>query len=168
MAGVRLSLPSLVLSPADLSRLRREVKSLDNYLEAQKVREPGVPVDRLPKVSRLLNDLAEGNKLNLLHETVRQELTVQLDDLLAHAPIVHLSFAADPSAASLQEIVVWLRQNIRADVLIRVGLQPNIAAGCVMRTTNRYFDFSLRHYLSTHRQYLLEALAPPSKDEAAT
>lgn len=153
-------LPTLISSPGDVSRARRELESLDNYLEAQRLREPGAPMDRLPKLSRSLNELAETNNLNLLHRTVRQELERYLDSVRNGAPVIHVSFASDPSSASLQKIVVWLRQNIRPDVLVQVGLQPGIVAGCVVRTTNRYFDFSLRKHLQDRTSFLLDALTP--------
>jgi hypothetical protein len=39
-----------------------------------------------------------------------------------------------------------------------VGVQPTIAAGCIMRTTNKYFDFSLRQDFEGKRDLLLEEL----------
>ena len=159
-------LPVLMSSPSDVSRVRRELGALDSYLASQQLREPGTPVDRLPKLSRMLNDLAETNGLNLLHHTVRQELEQYLDIVRGQAPVIHVSFASDPSSASLQKIVVWLRQNIRPDVLLQVGLQPGIVAGCVVRTTNQYFDFSLRKHLEEQTQVLLDALTPPAEAAA--
>lgn len=156
------ALPTLMSSPSDVSRVRRELEALDDYLEAQKLREPGTPMDHLLKLSRMLNELIEINNLNLLHHTVRRELEEHLDKVRAEAPVVHVSFASDPSPASLQKIVVWLRQNIRPDVLVHVGLQPGIVAGCVVRTTNRYFDFSLRKHLQNQAPFLLDALTPPA------
>lgn len=161
-----LSLPPLVMTPADVSRLRRELEALDNYLRTQALREPGMPVEQLPKLSRMLDDLAEVNKINLLHTTARADLKTYLANLQQHASIVHISFAADPSSASLQKLVLWLRQNIRADILVHVGLQPNIVAGCVLRTTNRYFDFSLQHFLKERRQFLVDALISTAASKA--
>jgi len=163
-----LVLSNLVTSPGDVSRVKRELTALEEYMQMQRLREPGTPIDRLPKMSRMLDDLAQVNAINLLHESARRELEQFIDDLAARAPVVHLSFAADPSSASLQKLVLWLRQNIGPNVLVNVGLQPNIVAGCVMRTTNRYFDFSLKHYLTERRNFLVEALKPaqPSEEPA--
>lgn len=157
------TLPTLVSSPSDISRVRRELEALDNYLEAQRLREPGTPMDHLPKLSRMLNELTEINNLNLLHHTVRRELEEYLDKVRTEAPVIHVSFASDPSSSSMQKIVEWLRQNIRPDVLVHVGLQPGIVAGCVVRTTNRYFDFSLRKHLQDQAPFLLDALTPPAE-----
>lgn len=160
-----IALPALMSSPSDISRVRRELEALDDYLEAQRLREPGTPMDHLPKLSRMLNELTEMNSLNLLHHTVRQELEQYLDKVRAEAPVIHISFASDPSSSSTQKIVVWLRQNIRPDVLVHVGLQPGIVAGCVVRTTNRYFDFSLRKHLQDQTPFLLDALTPPAASQ---
>jgi hypothetical protein len=162
----KFALPTLISSPSDLSHVHRELESLDNYLEAQRLREPGMPMDRLPKLSRLLNELVELNHLNLLHRTVRQDLEQYLETVRTQAPVIHVSFASDPSSALLQKIVVWLRGNIRPDVLVRVGLQPGIVAGCVVWTTNQYFDFSLRKHLQDQLPYLLDALVPRAEEPA--
>jgi hypothetical protein len=63
-----------------------------------------------------------------------------------------------------------LRENIHPLVLITFGLQPNIGAGTVVRTTNKYFDFSLGQALAKNRTMLMaqlrEAIAE-QKTEAA-
>lgn len=160
-------LPSLIVSPTDVSRVRRELEALDAYMEAQALRETGAPMARMPKTSRLLDDLATLNKLNLLHATVRRDLQQYLLALHDQAPTVHISFAAEPSAAVLQKIVSWLRQNISPVILVRIGLQPSIVAGCTIRTTNRYFDLSLQKHLQARRQMLVDILTRPAPTAAA-
>ncbi len=161
-AGLAYALPLLIVTVADARRVRRELDALDSYLESQKLREPGLPTQRLPKTSRMLDDLAASNKLNLLHPTVRRDLKQYLRSIVDHAPVVHISFASEPSSAALQKVLQWLRRNINDAVLIQVGLEPSIVAGCVLRTTNRSFDLSLGHYLDEQRHILLEALAAPA------
>jgi F0F1-type ATP synthase delta subunit len=58
-----------------------------------------------------------------------------------------MSFASEPSAKSLGTLVDWLRTNIHPQVVVSVGIQPSIAAGCIVRTPNRQYDFSLRQSL---------------------
>jgi hypothetical protein len=41
---------------------------------------------------------------------------------------------------------------------LNVGLQPELAAGCTLRTTNKYYDFSFRKRFERSKQKLLEAL----------
>ncbi|HSW36786.1 MAG TPA: hypothetical protein VLG37_00250 [Candidatus Saccharimonadales bacterium] len=154
----KLKLPALMTSPSDVGRVRREIESLDDYLTQASLRKPGTNLAQLPKTSRLLSELAELNGLNLLQAEGRQQLVAFLDSLSKTAPILHFSFATDPSAAFLNKIVIWLRQNIHPLILVRVGLQPNIAAGCGLRTANHYYDFSLRERFTKQRPLLLKAL----------
>ena len=112
----------------------------------------------LPQVSRLLNALATENHKDLMQPADRAALAVFLRDIIEHAPTLHISFATDPSAAFTAKIVGWLRANIHPLTLVQLGLQPSIAAGCVVRTTNKVFDMSLRDRFSQHMAVLLEAL----------
>jgi len=162
-----LQLPPLVMTPGDVARLRRELAALEAYLHASALRAPGQPTGHLPKTSRLLEELATVNAMNLLDGRVREHLAAFLELLATRAPVVHISFAVDPSPAFLQKIVQWFRQNVQPQVLVRVGLQPTIAAGCVVRTTNKYFDFSLRRRFIQQRHLLGEALHAPAAVAAA-
>jgi F0F1-type ATP synthase delta subunit len=64
------------------------------------------------------------------------------------------SFAAEPSARSFEPVLTWLRTNIHPQAMVQIGLQPAIAAGCVLRTPNRVFDMSLRSGLKKQEPYL--------------
>ena len=139
-----LSLPLLVMTPGDVSRLRREVAALDSYMHQQILRTPGQPMAKLPKTSRMLDEMAAANGLNLLDPLRGSTCHGFLSEIADPATVIHISFAVDPSSAFLIKIITWFRQNIHPLVLIRVGLQPGIAAGCVVRTTNKYFDCSLQ------------------------
>jgi hypothetical protein len=96
--------------------------------------------------------------MNLLAEADRKLLVQVLAKLHETAPIMHISFSVDPPGPYVQKIVTWLRKNIHPFVLVTVGLQPNIGAGCVVRTTNKMFDFSLREYFSQKRGFFIEKL----------
>jgi hypothetical protein len=138
-----LLLPVSVVSRVDVGRLLREVESIDSFLKQSAIREPGTPV-KLPRTSRLFDETVETNKLNVLHEDDRLRLHGFLTEVKSHAPTLHMSFSADPSPTFTQKLITWLRAEIHPIVLLQVGLQPNMGAGCVVRTTNKYFDFSLR------------------------
>jgi F0F1-type ATP synthase delta subunit len=60
---------------------------------------------------------------------------------------------------ALEKILLWLRQNVHPQVLLQVGLQPAIAAGCVLRTTNKIFDMSLKAHLSQQTDYLKQLIS---------
>jgi F0F1-type ATP synthase delta subunit len=98
--------------------------------------------------------LAEDNQLNLLEEAARKQLKSQLDDLMKRAPQLHISFATDPQPKVVEEILNWLRSNVHPETLLIIGLQPSIAAGCMLRTPNKIFDMSLRQHLENQESFL--------------
>lgn len=153
---MELKLPLSVVGPAEVSRLIREITSLEDYfIQAEASRGQGV---NPPRITRMLEELVNQNKANLLEHKVRDELKAALKNLLEKAPTVHLSFAADPPPKALERILIWLRENIHPALLVRVGLQPNIAAGCVLRTANKIFDMSLRARFAGQEGYLLKLI----------
>jgi F0F1-type ATP synthase delta subunit len=158
-------LPTLVVGPADVNRLLLEMETLEDFLgQAAFKHKRSI---KLPKTSRSLDALAELNEADLLQANDRAQLLAFLESLQQHAPVVHISFAAEPSAAFTIKIVGWMRANISSYVLVQVGLQPSIAAGCVVRTTNKVFDLSLGRFLRAQRHVLLEALHTSASRRAA-
>lgn len=149
------SLPIEIVSDSDLNRLVRELKSLDDYFLNAAARKGGTVIQP-PRVTRMLNSIANGLQYNLLEESKRQKLVDELKTIRTNAPLMHISFATEPSPKALERILVWLRSNIHPYTLLQVGLQPTIAAGCVLRTPNKVFDMSLRSYLDTQKGYLVE------------
>lgn len=149
-----LVLPGQVIGRVDVGRLLREVEELDNFMKQAAIREPGTPV-KMPKTSRLVDEMVTTNKLNMLHEADRARLIDFLKSVKAKAPIMHMSFSADPSPTFLTKLIAWLRAEIHPLVLLQVGLQPNIGAGVIVRTTNKHFDFSLRQRFKKEREKLV-------------
>lgn len=150
-------LPLLVVGPADVRRLMLEMERLEEFLQRASLNLKDGEA-KLPKTSRILDSMVELNEADLLKPDDREGIRAFLTSLTQHAPVVHISFAAEPSAAFIGKIVEWMRLNIAHYLLVQVGLQPSIAAGCVLRTTNKLFDMSLRQYLRSNRGILLESL----------
>jgi F0F1-type ATP synthase delta subunit len=153
----RIELPTIVFGPVEVHRLQRELESLDDFMQQASIRQPGKQA-AAPRTSRSLEALAGNNGLNLLQSTDRKKLQQFLQSVETKAPVIHMSLAADPSAAFTAKIVAWLRTNVHPYALLQLGLQPTIAAGCILRTPNKVFDFSLRHRFTEQRQVLLDAL----------
>jgi len=153
-----LKLNSAIINRGDLHRILRELNSLDDFLVGAKVRSPGTNV-QMPKTSKLLEQLAADNQMQLFDQAQRQSLFNQLKELDLHAPSLHISFAAEPSPKTMQPIVAWLRENIHPQVMLSVGYQPKIAAGCVLRTPNKIIDMSLGAYLQKQTPMLSQLLA---------
>lgn len=162
-----LQLPVLVFGRIEVRRLERELDALEAFMRQTALRDPGKQA-ALPRVSRLLDALATENHLNLLQPADRKQLETFLQHIEQAAPTIHISFAVDPSSAFTAKIVTWLRANIAPDILLEVGLQPTIAAGCIVRTTNKIFDMSLRERFADARGLLLEALEESTARVPAT
>lgn len=150
----------------DLGRIIRELESVDDFLRQGAIRQPGSPM-QLPKTSKLFEELVSGSKLNMLQPDDRAYLRTSLEWMRQKAPVLHVAFASDPSPAFLEKLTGWLRQNISPIVLVKVGLRPNIGVGCVVRTTNKYFDFSLKQRFIEQRPALMKELFGPETAAAA-
>ncbi len=161
MEHKNFSLPFIAVSRTDVARLAREVESLEDYIHQANLRSPGHESDlKMPKTSRMLDELATENSLNLLDADSRRKLLNSLNLIRDKAPVVHMSFSVEPSAAFMQKMVMWWRANIDPYVLLEAGLQPNIAIGCVVRTPNHQYDFSLRERLMAKQSTLAKMLEP--------
>lgn len=157
-----LLLPLNVVSRTDVSRMLRELLSLEEFLASSSIRKPGTQ-PKLPKTSKLLDETFELNKLNPLVEAERASLKQFLTEIHDKGPSLHMSFSVDPSPIFTKKLMTWLRQNIQPNLLLQVGLQPDLGAGCVVRTQNKYFDFSLRRTMVEKRPLLLERLSGAEK-----
>ena len=151
-----MTLPTLVFGMVEVRRILRELESLDEFLRGMAIRRE--TKFEMPRVSRMLDALASENGRDLLKGAHRTELLQFLHYCIDNAPAVHISFAADPSAAFTAKIVGWLRANIHPLTLLQTGLQPTIAAGCVIRTANKVFDLSLRNQFAAQKHVLTDAL----------
>lgn len=152
---MQFKLPLGVVSQTDIRRLIHELNALNDFFIGAKARQGEMAP---PRLSRLLDALSRDNGINLAEESARQSLVSQLQKLTKEAPVIHVSFATEPPAKIVESILAWLRQNIHPHVLLQVGLQPSIAAGCILRTQNKVFDMSLRRHLDKEKDYLLELI----------
>ena len=155
-----VQLTAMIISPSDLKRARRELESLDDFLHQAGLRRGGKAV-MLPQASRLTDELAEEYKLNLLLAVDRQKLLKFLADLIQTAPVLHVSFASEPSAAFMSKLIAWFRSELHPQILVQIGLQPSITAGCIVRTANKQFDFSLTKAFDAQKELLLDGLKGP-------
>lgn len=156
------TLSTVIATVNDLKRTRRELEMLENFLHQAGLRTGGKTV-KMPAISRQLDDISRDNELNLLKQADRDRLAKFLDLLIKQAPVLHFMFASEPSSKAMNKLLVWLRANIHPQVVVSIGIQPAIAAGCVMRTTNRQFDFSLRQALDNKSDLLIKSIREAEK-----
>lgn len=171
----QLNLPNAIATKSDLVNVIRNVDEvIDSYIQ-NRVRDlEGVDFKSRPDVTSNLAELVSINKLQVTVDNLRS-LKDWLARLNEHAPVVRFTFASDPTPEFVGNLVNWLRQASGQFVLIRYGVQPTIAAGCLMYTPARMYDFSLRHHLLTSQEVFSQALdkampaeksiPPPSGEE---
>jgi F0F1-type ATP synthase delta subunit len=155
-AGRELILPLGVVSRSDLSRALREIGVISDFFHQAAIRSTAAP--EMPTLSRTLDSLAEANSLNLIHTEDREALKLFLTRLKAKAPVVHLSFPSEASAPFIARILEWFRKEVHPHIVLHIGLQPELAAGCLVRTTNKMYDFSLRKKFEQSKQKLMQSL----------
>lgn len=145
------SLPPQVTGQTELARLLRELEALEESLIGEKGKA-AAPA----KISALLNLVATTNGYKLSQSPDRRQIAEALAKIRDHAPTLHISFATEPPPKVTETILSWLRVNVHRYTLLQVGLQPAIAAGCVLRTPNKIFDLSLKSALQKQKPYLLQ------------
>lgn len=150
-------LPDRLVTSVDLMRTIRELKALDDWLNQAAIRSGGGQVTP-PKTSATLDEVSATNRVSLLDSSQRTQLIKLLESFATKAPRIHISFAVEPSVSFLGKVVVWMRANISPIILLDVGLQPALAAGCSVRTTNKFFDMSLRNRFVDSRHFLVDAI----------
>ncbi len=153
-----VGLPIQVVGPIDVGRLIRELEAIDNAILEGKLRTGGGEYEKL-KTSQLMSATLDMNKLDILNEEDRRMLANLLNTVRDQAPVLHISFSADPTMVFIEKLMTWLRREIHPVVLLTIGLQPNIGAGCIVRSTNKQFDFSLRKDFLKKRELLHKYLA---------
>ena len=154
----QLKLPNSIATKSDLVGVIRNVDEvLDNYVENRIRNMEGVDFQSRPDVTSNLAELVSINKLDVNVDTLKS-LKQWLDHLNDHAPIVRFTFASDPNPEFIGGLVNWLRTATGRFVIIRYGIQPTIAAGCLMYTPARRYDFSLRNHLLSSDKVFKSAL----------
>lgn len=149
-------LPPQVVSRSDVSRCLRELQALDDYFHQASLR--GSKADELPRISQVLEALVQANGINLLHPEGRAQLKPFLTHVKAKGPVVHVSFPSVASNQFIGKILQWFRTEAHPLVMLHIGLQPELAAGFTVRTTNKAFDFSFRKRFEQSKQKLITAL----------
>lgn len=135
--------PITLISRLDTLRAMRELEDFEAAMS-----EAHVKGHHVPSPTPLLKDIADMNKVDLHKKDERLLVNHMLEELRTSAPVVHISFAVEPDEKVTGAIAKWFREEIAPNVIIQVGIQPSIGVGCVLQTTNKFFDFSLRKHLN--------------------
>jgi F0F1-type ATP synthase delta subunit len=151
-----MKLSSVILGIAEVNQALKELDLLDNQISQRTMGYFKAPTELF--VGRLLDSLVTINNLDLKLSRIRVELKSFLEDIKAHAPIIHISFAQDVMGNELEPIINWMRTELSPTALLQVGLQPEIIGGCTLRTVNHYYDLSLKQHFDEARTVLLSKI----------
>ena len=150
-------LPVSVVTQSDVSRMIFDLETIEEFFLQVKVRRPGNAVN-LPATSKMMGDVLRQNDLNLLKPEDRVKLKFILTTIRNKSPVVHMSFSVSPNQKFLEKMISWMRQNVSEIIILQIGLQPNIGAGFTLRTSNKFFDFSLRQHMNDQKGLLINEL----------
>lgn len=154
-----LRLPDGVLRRVDIARLVREAENIENSTVAAAVRTRVTKVQkRRSPLSDQLAEFLEVNSLEVSTSRQRSKLVTELRKLKDTAPVVHLTFASVADIESIKKVVAWLRTQVHPQIVVDVGLQPDLIGGVYVRTTNRVHDLSIRARLSASRGVIKQQL----------
>ncbi len=151
-----LVLPTAVVSRSDVGKALREIDKINDFFHQEGLR--GSKDKPLPTLSLVLDSLSQANGLNMIHAEDRDKLKAFLTQLKTKAPVVHMSFPSEASSDFTAKLLEWYRANLHAYTLLTVGLRPELAAGCTVRTTNKFFDFSFRGRFEKTKIKLVKAI----------
>lgn len=145
-------LPVGIVGRADVARTLRELETINDLMDQAALRTDVAP--SLPRISQLTRDLAEINTYDISLKADRARLVVFLKRVKELAPVLHISFASEPSDEAIAKLITWLRDEVSSYALLQIGIQPSIIAGCILRTSNRVFDFSMRRRIEENKVVL--------------
>lgn len=149
-----LVLPENLVNKKQVAQLLREIEQIQATQQGSKVRgDQPVSIEPSPLLQQLVDqNMIDGKPVPL------GNISRALELLQKKAPVVHLSFAVNPEQAFVARIVQWFRSEVSPYVLLQVGLQPTIAAGCIVRTPSKYFDMTMRKRFVEKRDVLVKQL----------
>jgi len=161
MEPKKLILPLSIITPSDLNLVLNEINSLAEFILQESLKNKSSEV-KLPRVSKSLDNLASLNNLDLTKKADVDYLESQINDLQKKSPIIHVGFAVEPNILLLEKLSDWFRKNIDNYILLTIGLQPNIGAGITLRTTNKFFDLSVKNHFKQYIPQLVQFIKEAS------
>jgi hypothetical protein len=156
------SLPTAIYSQDQLQFCAEELHAYAAALRSKAVahtaasQAPGAEATELGLDSQaLLQELPAAKRTD---PAAIEALADELEAALARGARVTLTLAAPASRRLREELVVWMRTNLKPNLLVDFHVNPDIAGGLVVRTTNHVYDFSFRHQLLADTKRFTEKL----------
>ncbi len=154
----------MVIKPDSQIASPIQVQALVNRLEARLVQlhDHGVKQRLGVKTAdqsdqQLLGDLRLlGVSIDLIDSKAIKQMVRVIKDWLKVAPVVHLTFSALPPSSDRVAIIDWFHQHISPSVLVDFRVDSHLAAGFILRTKNRIYNYSGNDKLWQNRHQLVE------------
>lgn len=153
------TLPDSVVTKRDLYRLLKELEVVDGKMIESDVRlKVGIDSAGGIEVTEQMSQFLQQNNLNLDDSNQRSQIIRQLRTLKERIAVFSVTFAGPVKHENLILLVQWLRGSTSSQVVLAIGLQPNLVAGAHIRTKNRIFDFSFKSALENNRGNLIKEI----------
>lgn len=152
---MELKLPPSIVDRTDINRILRDLDEREAQFIAAAAKSQVLTTQ---SSNQKLSDLAGLNSIDLADRDACQKLKAVLEQMAAKLPEIHLSLANEAPQEIIESLTTWFRTNIHPGILVKIGLQPSLAAGCVVRTPNKIFDMSLRAQIRQQQTYLEELI----------
>ena len=154
----QISLPDGLSTMQQLRKVEREIEEiLDQAVQGHIRKAQTGQSFSVKKPSQLLSELLVLHNAQLTEGSLR-ELKATVQDIKNRAVVLRVVLSSEPSPDVQSRLVRWFRSNFKTPVLLRFGIQPNIAGGCIVYTPNHRHDLSLRKEILTSDISMRQAL----------
>ncbi|MBA3679304.1 hypothetical protein H0W80_03915 [Candidatus Saccharibacteria bacterium] len=121
-------------------------QQLERVLDQVQKLKPAV-FDTAQKWPLELQEFTQANNISVFTTTTQANLASYFKRLLQSAPQISLVMAALPNSEEQAELIGWLRSHIHPQAFMHIAQNSDLLAGCIVRTDNMVYDFSLRSSL---------------------
>ncbi len=157
MASKDMFLSQSIQKPSQLRKILRELDKVEDTISEHRIRGDDQAWDI--NLSFSLDELIKNNDLKITNREDFNNLKNFLKDLQTNGKVLHFSFNQSASEMILNKLIEWLRKNIDPNVLVTTGLNNSLGVGFILRSTNKYFDFSLGSILRDKRELLVKKIS---------
>ncbi len=151
--SVQVALPMDLHSPDQLSAVLMEVDAYRSALHDAKIRGQTA---QLPDMSQLLIDLLQSSRIEPDDQAGLEELHTGVEQLLNHAPVVHLTLAGLPTRTVKRQITTWFRTQMSPTILVTFSARADLGGGFVATAGSHVYDYSFRRHILDNKQRIAE------------
>jgi F0F1-type ATP synthase delta subunit len=153
-------LPNNIYSPDQVSTVVLDLNTFQGELRDDQARAKiKSKKTEAPEPTALLRDVLDAAGLDNPTPDALDELRKLLENMLAKAPVAHVTLAALPKLPIKTKFAAWFRQEISPNMLLTFAVRTDIGGGAVVQTGSHVYDFSFRNLLMANKAKLAEIAA---------